>query len=297
MTPAIRRFGLSAAISTPFTKAFAPDRARLAAHAKRLLGEGCDSVTLCGTTGEGASLSLGARATMLEAMRDIGADMVKQVVMGVAAAPIEDAIAQGRQGLQAGCRALLLAPPFYFKGVSDEALFAWFAKAIEGFGAEARVILYHIPSVTAVGLSAALIGRLKQAFGDAILGVKDSSGDWSNTAKLLEAHGDLAILVGDERQLGAAVRGGGAGSICGLANFAPAAAKRLIETGKDDPAITGFVNTIVTFPVMAAVKALVAMRMGDPEWRRMAPPLDDLPTADVARIEAAFTAHFAAKAA
>ena len=46
---------------------------------------------------------------------------------------------------------MLLAPPFYFKGVSDEGLYRWHAEVFEAAGPDCRdVILYNIPSLTGV---------------------------------------------------------------------------------------------------------------------------------------------------
>ena len=102
-----------------------------------------------------------------------------------------------------------------------------------------NVYLYHIPSMTGVPLSVDLVGRLKTAFPGVVVGVKDSSGDWANTEKLLAAHRDLQILVGDERQLARAVRQGGAGTICGLANLLPGIVRKAAHEGIDDRAHRG----------------------------------------------------------
>src|SRR5512144_2629225 len=77
-----RRFGLSVALVTPFARDGSVDLARLVAHARRCLDEGCASVTLFGTTGEGASLGAGQRASMLEALDDAGFDLATQVLAG-----------------------------------------------------------------------------------------------------------------------------------------------------------------------------------------------------------------------
>ena len=131
-----------------------------------------------------------------------GIDPKTQLVVGIAAASVEDAVAQGRAGLMLGCPSFLLAPPFYFKGAGDEGLFDWFAAVLRVLGpAASNVILYHIPQVTSVGLSIELVDRLKKAFPQQVTGVKDSSGDWSNAEALLKHHGDLHILIGDERLL------------------------------------------------------------------------------------------------
>ena len=148
---------------------------------------------------------------------------------------MEDAIAQGRAGLMLGCPSFLLAPPFYFKGAGDAGLFDWIAAVLTGLGPKAsNVILYHIPQVTAVGLSMALVDRLKKAFPAQVSGVKDSSGDWHNAQALLQQHGDLHILVGDERLLARAMTLGASGSITGLANIAPDLMLPLID-GIEEP--------------------------------------------------------------
>ena len=149
MRPAADRFGLGVASITPFAADGSVDLPRLVAHARRCLDEGCTSVTLFGTTGEGASLGFRERARMLDAFVAAGFDMRAQVLGGVAASAIEDAAAQARHIYAAGGRGILLAPPFYFKGPDDEGLYAWFSRVIEASGDARGVILYHLPSLTA----------------------------------------------------------------------------------------------------------------------------------------------------
>jgi 4-hydroxy-tetrahydrodipicolinate synthase len=282
-----RPFGLSCALVTPFDESDGIDHARLVAHARSVLEQGCDSVTVFGTTGEGASIGLPARHRVLGALAGAGLDMRRQVVVGVAAASVHETLEQARAGLALDCRAVMIAPPFYFKGLSDDGVFRWFARVFEGLGGAARdVILYHIPSVTAVGLSPALVRRLRDAFPGVVVGVKDSSGDGGNTRSLLAEHGDLAILVGDERQLAAAVRNGAQGAICGVANICPDLMRPLACEGRDDPRIHRIVEALLTLPVTPAVKAMVAHRTGDPAWLNVRPPLMPVGPADVRRMGA-----------
>lgn len=292
------RFGLSCAITTPMQKGGAVDLPRLASHANYVLANGCDSVTLFGTTGEGAALGLPARDRMLGAVLSTGIDPRKQLLAGVAAASLHDAIDQARIALDVGCRGLLVAPPFYFKGVSDDGLFAWFSQFIEKLRGDAReVILYHIPSVTSVSLSVDLVGRLKRAFPGVVTGVKDSSGNWETAQAFLKEHGELAILIGDERQLARAVRDGGEGSICGVANLVPQLLRPLVYEGKDSPVINALVDEICRYPVMSAVKALVGHIHKDDGFGPMRAPLPELPEADRKALFAAFDRITAAKAA
>lgn len=289
------RFGLSCAISTPFDAKCAIDVPRLVAHAKERLRRGCDSITLFGTTGEGASIGLAARGRVIEAMIAAGIVPRRQLLSTVVASSIEDAADQARMALDADLRGMLLTPPFYFRGVSDDALFGWFGQLFDRLGGRARdMFAYHLPSVTGMPLSVDLIGRLKKAFPGVIVGVKDSSAQWSNTEALLKTHADLMILVGDERDLAKAVRMGGSGSICGVANVAPEILLGAAKQGKDDPRIRPVVEAIIAHPVLPGVKTLIAHQLRDPAWARVRPPLVDLDTAAAHKLIAAFDAALAA---
>jgi 4-hydroxy-tetrahydrodipicolinate synthase len=290
------KFGLSAALATPFTAEGAIDFARLAGHARWCLGNGCNSITAFGTTGEGASLGPHERDGVLGALAGAGI-AGERTVCGVMAASVEAAVEQARIAVDFGCHALLIAPPFYFKGVDDSGLFAWFAKLLDSLGAAARgVILYNIPSVTQVPLSVGLIQRLRESYPELVIGVKDSSGDWAYTEKLLAARGDLAILVGDERHLAAAVRLGGAGAISGIANLLPGPLMKLAIEGTGDERIDALVDSVIRYPVIQAIKTLIAHRTGEAGWLRVRPPLVPLAGPETAPLTAWYDATFAAAA-
>jgi len=283
-------FGLSAAMVTPFEADGAVDLRRLTIHARHVLSCGCDTITLFGTTGEGFSIGMRDRASMLDAVSAGGVEAAL-IYAGVSATALDDAVEQSRLALDHGARGLLLAPPYYFKDPDEDGLYAWFCRTIEGIGASARgVILYHIPGQTAVPLSVDLVDRLKRAFPGVVSGVKDSSGDWSTTKAFLAAHGELSILVGDERQLARAMAKGAEGSICGLANLQPEMLRALIHDGTEDPRLEPLVNLIVSYPVLPAVKALVAHIHGDEGFVAMRPPLTDLPYSRRVELASAFDA-------
>src|SRR6266851_3753681 len=90
--------------------------------------------------------------------------------------------------VRAGCAGVLMLPPFYYKGVSEDGLFRSFAEVIERVGdARLRVYLYHIPPVAQVGFTVKLVERLVTAYPRTVAGMKDSSGDWNNTKAMLDA--------------------------------------------------------------------------------------------------------------
>lgn len=290
------RIGLNCALSTPFTETGHIDVKRMVAHARWVLDNGCDGITVFGTTGEGASIGIGGRHQALAALEAAGLDMRGQVIAGVSAASVHDAVEQARAAYSANCRGLLMAPPFYFGGASDDGLFAYFASVFRGLGPQLRdVILYHIPGMTRNGISVDLTKRLMTAFPGVIIGVKDSNGDWAATEQRLKELKGLQVLVGDERQLARAVRAGGAGTICGLANVAPDLLGPLAREGRDDPKVTAMVEAILSYSFMSAIKALISARTNDAGWRIMRPPLDPLSAAQTRKLAAAIAAVRSAK--
>jgi 4-hydroxy-tetrahydrodipicolinate synthase len=292
------RFGLSVALATPFAEDRSIDLPRLVAHGQQSLADGCKTLTVFGTTGEGASVGVNERNRALGALVGAGVDPRTQLVVGIAAASVEEAIAQGRAGLMVGCSSFLLAPPFYFKNPGDDGLFDWLAAVLTGLGSKAsNVIFYHIPQVTSVGLSVTLIDRLKKAFPQQVAGVKDSSGDGETARALLKQHGDLHILIGDERLLAKAMTLGASGTICGLANIAPDF-MQAPANGIEEPRVSALIDLVVPYAFTAAVKALVGHRRGDPvAWSRMRAPLRSLDKAECLKLFAAVDALRAKRAA
>jgi len=278
-----KRFGLSCALALPLKDQFDIDCERLGAHAHRALDSGCSSVTVFGTTGEGASLSLAERETILDALLAAGINLRGQVIGGVAGASIGDVVEQAQMLLDRDCRGTLLAPPFYFKNVTDEGLYRWFSRVFETMGPRARnILLYHIPSVTEVALSASLISRLKTAFPNVVEGVKDSGSEWTYTEKLFGIHDDLLVLIGNERHLARGIRLGAQGAISGLANLCPQILVKLIETGEEDSRVDELATELLKFPFTPGVKALLAHRTQDPAWLDVRPPLVSLSVSEAA---------------
>ena len=161
----------------------------------------------------------------------VGADIpVDRLMPGTGCSALTDTVELTRHALSLGVNNVLTLPPFFYKGVTDEGLFRSYAQIIERVGSDAlRIYLYHIPPVSQVPLSLALIERLLAAFPGVIAGVKDSSGDWSNTQAMLERfqpHG-FDVFAGSENFLLATMRAGGVGCITATGNVNPAAIVQL----------------------------------------------------------------------
>ncbi len=265
-------FGISAALTTPFSDDGSVNFIRLNTHIKTVLSEGCTSVTLFGTTGEGPSVTWDERLATLRAAID-GGIRPDQIVLGLHGVASADITKQTNAALELGVKFFLLPPPCYFNDPSNDGLFAWYDEILSQIaGSGAKFILYHIPQVIGVGLPIDLVKQVKASHPDIVYGVKDSSGSFSNTQQLLQLSG-LEILVGDERQLAASAKIGASGAISGIANLFSGRLAQVLTSATDDPQINHLVDTALMFPVIPAIKALVAHKYGAPEWRKTAAPL------------------------
>jgi len=196
---------------------------------------------------------------------------------GTGCASLSETIALTKHATSAGCIASLVLPPFFWKQPSDEGLFTWYAHLIEGVGdPRLRVFLYHLPQVSSVPLSVDLVARLAKAFPGTIAGIKDSQGNWENTAALLERVPQITVVIGHEPDLPRLIAAGGAGTICGVANAYPHLVKSLLSRDASAEAkarIAKFIEITFMQPFLPAFKCMVADRTGDAEWRHVRPPL------------------------
>ena len=250
-----------------------------------------------GTNSEANSLSVDEKITLLDQLTTSGVSG-DWLMPGTGCCALSDSVRLTRHAVNVGCRGVLMLPPFYYKGVSDEGLYRNFAEVIERVGdSRLRVYLYHIPPVAQVGISLALIERLVTDFPETVVGIKDSSGDWSNTQAMLDrGWDDFRILVGSETFLLKNMRAGGAGCISATANVNPAAIHRLFEEWQDASAdkqqagLNALRDIVQTQPMIPALKAIVARYSGIEGWRRLRPPLVELTDAQCAELYAALDA-------
>lgn len=259
-------------------------------HAEWLLAEGCAGLAPFGTTGEALSLGLEERMAALEAMIDRGISP-DRLVPGTGLTALPDTVRLTRHAADQGCAGAMILPPFYYKGVGDDGLYDYFAWLIEAVDRpKLPVYLYHIPQVAGVGIPPAVAARLHEAFPEIVVGIKDSSGDWENTKRLLAVEG-LVVYPAQETTLIEGHQLGAAGCISATANLNPAAIARLIETiekGSPDPRLNGevaaFRKLLAGAGPIPAQKALLARWTGDPRWARLRPPLAPLTAAAAARL-------------
>ena len=274
--------GVIAPVLTPFGSDGNPDPERFLDHAHWLIEEGCTALAPFGTTSEANSVGLDERMELLETLIDGGIDAA-MLMPGTGMCSTTDAIILTEHAMECGCGGVLMLPPFYYKGPSEEGLFQFFANVIEEVDDDNLAIyLYHIPPVAQVGFSLSLISRLKSEFPDVIRGMKDSSGDWSNMQAVMSAHPELEFFPGSELHLLDGLRAGAAGVISATANVSPGPMRELFDTwqqpGADEQQakISALREAVQAYPVIPLLKAIVAHYRQDPGWALVRPPFTPL---------------------
>ena len=274
--------GVLAPVITPFDHDLEPDAERLARQCRWLLSQGV-GLAVFGTNSEANSMSMDEKKALLDRLVESGIDP-RRMMPGTGACALSDTVALTRHAVGLGCAGVLMLPPFYYKGVSDDGLFRYYSEVIERVGsAGLRLYLYHIPPVAQVGISLRLIERLLKAWPGIIAGIKDSSGDWENTHAMLAAGWEgFSVFSGSEIFLLRNLRAGGAGCISALANIAPSAIERLFRQWREADADTQqqrlveLRNIMQKYPMISALKAVVAHFGEDPSWNVLRPPLTEL---------------------
>jgi 4-hydroxy-tetrahydrodipicolinate synthase len=270
-----------APVLTPFKRDLACD-VRLFVRFCRWLQQQGAGLAVFGTNSEANSLTLEERIELLDALI-AGGISPASLVPGTGACAIGDSVRLTKQAVAAGCAGVLMLPPFYYKGVSDEGLFAAYAEVIERVGDKRlKVLLYHIPQVSGVPISLKLIERLISRYPQAIAGMKDSSGDLNNSKAAIERFPGFKVYAGSDALLLATLRQGGAGCISATANVNPQAIVHLRQNRESknadeaQEALTQIRKIFEGFPMIAALKAAAAHYGEHSDFAVVRPPLTGL---------------------
>ncbi len=266
--------GLMTAMVTPFGSDGELELGSVAPYLQFQRSAGIDGVVVCGTNGEGPSLSVAERMKVLEAVLRQREEL--QVVAGTGTANLPDTIALTRHAAECGADAALILPPFYFKRVSAQGVAEYFRRVLDAV--DIPVLLYSIPQQSAIQVSDETLDLL--AAHPRLAGMKDSEGDWARTSGLIERRKGLRIFPGSDELLSRSLAAGAAGSISGTANAFPelvVGVRRALAEGVAEEAqrrLDAAKSILLAYPLIAAAKSVLAHRGVPRMWVR--PPLVDL---------------------
>jgi len=279
--------GVLSPVITPFKRDLSPDPDRFVKHCRWLMKSGCAGLAVFGTNSEANSMAVDEKLELLEALIKSGVPAAS-LMPGTGHCALTDSVKMTREAVRMGCGGVLMLPPFYYKGVSDEGLFRNFSEVIERVGDERlRLYLYHIPPVSNVAITLELIDKLLTRYPGIVAGAKDSSGDWNNTKAMLDRFKDRGfdVFPGSEMFLLDGLRAGGKGCITATGNVNPGPISEVYKNWRGpnaDQLQTGINTTrkiMQKVPMIPALKAVTAHFSNDPAWKTVRPPLVEL-TAD-----------------
>lgn len=290
--------GVYSAAATPINMDGSPDLGHFTEHCQRLLAEGCHGIAPLGTTGEANSFSSSERKLILETAlkADIPAD---KLLPGTGTVAIPDTVDLTRHALSLGVTKVVMLPPYYYKGVSDDGLFAAYSQILDQVADNRlQVVLYHIPQISGVPLSVPLIGRLIEAFPESVVGVKESAGDFSNMQAIIAAYPGFSVLAGADPLLLPLLKAGGAGCITATSNLVADSLRTIYDKVHDESAaqavdaaqarIHAYRTLSNSYVQIPTIKSMIGLKTGNPAWRRTRAPLMPLNDSEFAAIAAAY---------
>ncbi|WP_457492235.1 dihydrodipicolinate synthase family protein [Tardiphaga sp. P5_C7] len=243
--------GVFCAATTPFNADLTVDQGLFMSHCQRLLDNGCTGIAMLGTTGEANSLSSRERMALLDAVVKSGIAPSK-LLPGTGVASIMETVELTKHAVASGVGAVVMLPPFYYKGVSDDGIVDAYTAVIERVNdPRLRVVLYHIPQMSAVPISLDVIDRLRKRFPEIVVGIKDSAGEFANMKAIVERFPGFSVLVGADPLMLKLLPLGGAGCITAASNLV----SRELAT-----VFNGFNDPAKQTEVAAAQERIVATR-------------------------------------
>jgi len=220
----VRFPGIIPAVTTPFDATGAVDVAALEANLGALLDGGVHGFVATGTMGEAGSMSAEERRLVVETTVRAAAGRVP-VIVGVSSGTPSASIGFAADAAAAGADAIMLLPPLGYRADPRETVA--FYRAVAGASA-LPIMAYNNPEASGTDLPVELIARLAAEV-DAVVAIKECSGDARRIAALKSAAPDLEVLVGGDDWALEGFCAGATGWVTGVGDCAPAECVELYD--------------------------------------------------------------------
>ena len=244
------------------------------------IDEGIDSLVICGTTGEGSTLSDEEHRDALEFAYKRAAGRVPMIA-GTGSNDTAYAIDLTKFACEIGYEGMLLVTPYYNKATQNGLIKTFTAIADES---TKPCLLYNVPSRTGVNIEPATYGVL--ADHPMITGIKEASGNISKIVETMAIVGDkLDLYSGNDDQVVPLLSLGGSGVISVLSNVLPKETSQMCHKFFDGdiegalkmqldylPLINALFCEVNPIPVKAA---MAAMGFGEDYLRLPLTPMED----------------------
>ena len=262
---------LSGIVAAPHTPMNADGSLRLdliEKQAARLIGDKVSGAFVCGTTGEGPSMTTDERRCVAERWRAAIGKAPLKLIVHVGHNSIEDARALARHAQQIGADAFSTLAPSYFKPASTDDLLDYCAP-VAAAAPSLPFYFYDIPSMTGVPVAMVEFLRKGAARIPNLAGVKFTNSNLMALQECLEAEdGRFNILFGSDEMLLGALALGVRGAVGSTYNYAAPLYHKIIAAFQAGDWTTAralqlksvkLVQALQPFGVLASGKALMTM--------------------------------------
>ena len=211
--------GVVVPILTPIDEEERIDEAKLRDQAEYCIQGGLDGILLYGSNGEFYMIEEEEMKRGLAIMMDQVAGRIP-VYFGIGAISTKKCVRLARMALEGGANGISVLQPMFLKPTEDE-LYTHFRTIAEAVPT-LPMLLYNNPGRVGYTLSGNLVERLAHEV-ENIVGMKDTSGDMTQTAEFIRRTRDVNFKVfgGKDTLLFASLCHGAVGGVCTAGNFMP----------------------------------------------------------------------------
>lgn len=209
--------GAGVAIITPMKENLEVNYDKLDEILEEQIAGETDSIIICGTTGESATLSEQEHMDVIKfAIERVNHRI--PVIAGTGSNSTATAVQLSKEAAAAGAEGLLLVTPYYNKATQNGLIAHYTRIANE---AKIPAILYNVPSRTGCAIQPETVAHLVKNV-EYIAGIKEASGNIGNVAKIMHlCDGKIDLYSGNDDQIVPLLSLGGLGVISVLSNVAP----------------------------------------------------------------------------
>ena len=218
---------LITAMITPFNHANQIDYEEIDRIVNHLIETGSDSIVVCGTTGESATLSHEEEFEIFKYLIKNYKNKI-HIIAGTGSNCTRTAVETSKKAVEYGVDGLMLVTPYYNKP-SQLGLIQHFTEISKA--CDVPIMLYNIPGRTAINMELATIKALSSL--PNIVAIKEASGDLDQIKAVIEQCPDLLVYSGDDALTTDVIKLGGVGVVSVASHCVGIEIKNLISLMND----------------------------------------------------------------
>lgn len=228
----VRFEGIFTPTITPLDEKERVDEIGFVKHLNRLIDNGVHGIYLLGSSGEFVSLTDAERQRAIEiAVNTIGGRV--PIICGAMDSSTRRVIQNIEMAQELKVDAVAATPPYYYPSSGDDDIKTFFSTLARS--TDLPFVIYNIPMMVKTMIQPEIVRELAERHKN-IVGIKDSTGDWTNFLKMYTYLGDddrFSILIGSYTMAGAAITFGAEGAVISISNVDPRTSVQLYEAARN----------------------------------------------------------------